>query len=65
MGANSATMPLVVVSVTDGKVLEASLNKETVTHFNVQRRMGKESVTLESQISTQSTSKNKEVIMPN
>nr|POF04318.1 hypothetical protein CFP56_16375 [Quercus suber] len=41
------------------------LNKETVAHFNVQRRMGKESVSLESQISTQSTSKNKEVIMPN
>nr|POF04678.1 hypothetical protein CFP56_38518 [Quercus suber] len=65
VGANSATVPLVVVSVTVGEVLETSLNKETVTHFNVQRRMGKESVTLENQISTQSTLKNKEVVMPN
>ena len=65
MGANSATVPPVVVSVTVGEVLEKSLNKETITHFNVQRRMGKESVTLDSQISTQSTPKNKEVIMPN
>lgn len=58
-------MPQVVEFVTDCEVLETSLNKETIIHFNAQRSIGKESITLESQNSTQSTPKFKEIIMPN
>lgn len=58
-------MAPVVVFVIDREVLETSSNKETIAHFNAQRRMGKKSVTLENHNSTQSTPKNMEVIMPN